>query len=181
MSRITPIPVEQTDAATAATLRAVQAKLGALPNMFTTFAHAPAALQGYLQLSEALAGGRLSARQRELVAIAVAQENGCEYCLSAHAALGKGAGLQEPAIRQAREGQAEDPLDAAILKLVLTITRNRGGISDGDLAAARATGLDDALVVEVISNIALNVMTNYLNRVAGTEVDFPRVTLSVAA
>lgn len=181
MARITPKSLEHTDATTAATLRAVESKLGALPNMFTTFAHAPAALKGYLQLSEALAGGRLGARQRELVAIAVAQENGCEYCLSAHAALGKGAGLDEPAIRQARQGEAGDPLDAAILKLVLTITRSRGGIGDGDLAAARAAGLDDGLVVEVISQVALNVMTNYLNRVAGTEVDFPRVTLSAAA
>ena len=116
-------------------------KLGALPNIFTTFALSPAALNGYVQLGECLAGGRLTARQREQVALAVAQENACQYCLSAHAAIGQGAGL-----------------------------------SDADLAAVRQGGFDDDLVVEIIANVALNVMTNYLNKVAGTEIDFPVVT-----
>ncbi|MCW8903618.1 MAG: peroxidase-related enzyme [Sedimenticola sp.] len=181
MSRIAPIQLENTTATTAATLQAVQSKLGVLPNMFTTFAHAPAALNGYLQLSEALASGRLNAQQREMVAIAVAQENSCEYCLSAHAALGKGAGLKDQAILQAQKGRADNPLDAAILTLALEITRNRGGISDGQLAVARKAGLDDGQIVEVVSHVALNVLTNYLNRLAGTEVDFPRITLSAAA
>jgi uncharacterized peroxidase-related enzyme len=181
MPRIAPIELKNTDATTAATLQAVRSKLGALPNIFTTFAHAPAALNGYLQFSETLGTGRLNARQRERVAIAIAQENGCEYCLSAHAALGKGAGLQPRDIQRARQGEAETALDAALLELALTVVRSRGDISDGDLAAAREAGLDDGQIVEVVAHVALNVLTNYLNRVAGTEVDFPRVTLSVAA
>ncbi|HCB39492.1 MAG TPA: alkylhydroperoxidase, partial [Gammaproteobacteria bacterium] len=83
MTRIQPVLLDNADAKTAATLKAVQAKLGVLPNMFTTLAHAPAVLTGYLQLSESLSQGCLNARQREMIAIAVAQENHCEYCLSA--------------------------------------------------------------------------------------------------
>ncbi|WP_428605026.1 carboxymuconolactone decarboxylase family protein [Sedimenticola sp.] len=181
MPRIAPIQLDKTDSTTAATLQAVRAKLGVLPNMFTTIAHAPAALNGYLQLAEALGAGRLDARQRELVAIAVAQENSCEYCLSAHAALGKGAGLQPHEIQQARQGQAEKGADAALLELALTVVRHQGGISDDHLAAARNAGLDEGQIVEVVAHVALNVLTNYLNRVAGTVVDFPRVELSAAA
>ena len=89
MPRILPVSPDQTDAKTAAAFKATEARLGMLPNLFTTLARAPAALNGYLQLAQALGQGRLSARQRELIAIAVAQENACAYCLSAHAAIGQ--------------------------------------------------------------------------------------------
>lgn len=181
MPRIQPIEIDQTDARTAAALKAVQAKLGVLPNMFTTMAHAPAVLTGYLQLSDALSQGRLNARQREMIAIAVAQENHCEYCLSAHAVLGKGAGLNTGDIERARSGQANDLVDAAILSLALQIAKSRGNISDEDLAHARGAGLNQGQILEIVGQVALNILTNYVNRVAGTEVDFPLLPLHSAA
>ena len=93
MRRISPVDLDNIPAATAATLKAVKHKLGMLPNLMTTLAHSSAALNGYLQLSESLGRGRLTARQQEMIALAVGQENSCEYCVSAHAAIGKHAGL----------------------------------------------------------------------------------------
>ena len=102
MSRILPVELNKTDPTTAKTLDAVKEKLGMLPNIFTTFALSPASLNGYLELSGALAGGALTDKQRELISITVAQENACEYCLSAHAAIGKGVGLGDIEIENAR-------------------------------------------------------------------------------
>lgn len=181
MPRIQPIEVQEADAKTAATLKAVQSKLGVLPNMFTTMAHAPVVLGGYLQLSEILGQGRLNARQREVIALAVAQENQCEYCLSAHAALGKGAGLSEGDIERARAGDAPNPEDAAIARLALRIVRTRADLSDDELWHARHAGLDEGQILEVIAQVALNVLTNYVNRIAGTAVDFPLIKLHSAA
>ena len=181
MPRIQPIEVQEADAKTAATLKAVQSKLGVLPNMFTTMAHAPVVLGGYLQLSEILGQGRLNARQREVIALAVAQENQCEYCLSAHAALGKGAGLSEGDIERARAGDAQNPEDAAIARLALRIVRTRADLSDDELWHARHAGLDEGQILEVIAQVALNVLTNYVNRIAGTAVDFPLIKLHSAA
>lgn len=181
MPRIKPVETQQADAKTAATLKAVQSKLGFLPNMFATMAQAPALLTGYLQLSDALSHGRLNARQREMVAIAVAQENECEYCLSAHAALGKGAGLNDRDIENARSGSALNDTDAAITLLALRIVKSRGVPSDGDLSAARAAGLDDGQIMEIVGHVALNILTNYVNRVAGTDIDFPLLKLGSAA
>ena len=181
MPRILPVNPDQTDAKTAAALKAVKATLGILPNLFTTLARAPAALNGYLRLSESLSQGRLSARQREMIAIAVAQENACAYCLSAHAAIGQGVGLSEEDIDRARHGGARDPKDDAVTELALRIAQSRADISDGTLATARQAGLDDSLIVEIIAHVALNVLTNYVNRIAGTDVDFPAVDLSPAA
>lgn len=180
MARISPLNIDQTDATTAATLKGVQAKLGMVPNLLTTMAHAPAALNGYLQLAEALSRGSLTLRQRELIAIAVAQENGCEYCLSAHAVTGRSAGLTEGDIDQARHGLAADPTGAAIIDFALRMVRNRGAISDGEIAAARQAGLTDSQIIEIVANVALNVMTNYTNRVADTAIDFPVVQLAAA-
>lgn len=183
MPRILPVKPDQTDTKTktAATLKAVKEKLGILPNLFTTLAQAPAALNGYLQLSESLSQGRLSARQRELIAIAVAQENACAYCLSAHVAIGQGVGLSDEDIERARHGGASDPQDAAVTELALRIVQSRADLSDAALAAARQAGLDDGLIIEIITNVALNVLTNYVNRIADTDVDFPVVDLSPAA
>ncbi len=181
MIRIPPVALEQTDTKTAATLSQVKAKLGMLPNLIATLARSPAALEGYLKLAEAAAGGRLSTRQRESIAIAVAQENACEYCLSAHAAMGRAAGLSAADIEGAREGRATDPLDAAVTAFALAVVRARGGVADADLDAVRKAGADDGIVIEIVAHVALNVMTNYVNRVAGTEVDFPVYRLRAAA
>lgn len=180
MSRIEPITPSQTDPATAQTLAAVQAKLGMVPKLFSTLAHSPAALGAYLGLSDTLSGGRLNARQREIVALAVAQANACEYCLSAHTLMGKGNGLTESQMIDARQGSAADPLENAIATLAMRLARQRGVLSDAEFAAARADGLDDGLVLEVVAHVALNVLTNYVNHVAGTEVDFPRVRVELA-
>lgn len=181
MTRIPPVTVEQTTTETAATLSQVKAKLGMLPNLVATLAQGPAALDGYLKLAEAVTRGRLSARQRELIAIAVAEENACEYCLSAHAAMARAAGLRADDIERAREGRAADPLDDALTAFAVAIVRSRGGVTDADLDAVREAGADDGIIVEIVANVALNVLTNYLNRVAGTEVDFPVYRLRAAA
>ena len=102
MTRIAPVSLDQADVATQATLNGLKAKLGMVPNLFATFAQASAVLNGYLAFSDALSKGRLSAAQRELIALAVGQTNACQYCLSAHTLIGKGAGLSEAAIRAAR-------------------------------------------------------------------------------
>ncbi|MDN3556524.1 carboxymuconolactone decarboxylase family protein [Halomonas maura] len=181
MPRILPTDPHHADARTAATLQAVETKLGMLPNLLATLARAPAALNGYLQFSEALGQGRLSAPQRELIALAVAQENACAYCLSAHTALAQGTGLSEAAIARARRHGASDTPDEALIELSRRIVRSRAKLDDGTLEAARRAGLDDGLIIETIAQVALNLLTNYVNHVAGTEVDFPVVGLRPAA
>lgn len=180
MSNIKPLDLSLADHKTAETLAAVKRKLGMVPNLFATLAHAPAALTGYLQLSEALATGRLTARQRELIAITVAQENACGYCLSAHTAIGKSVGLQAADLHKAREGHAVDAKDEAVVAFAQRVNRSRGAVGAADLDTLRAAGIDDGLIIEIIVNVALNVLTNYVNVVAATEIDFPKVDLKLA-
>lgn len=156
-------------------LDGVQAKVGAVPNLFRVLGNAPAALDGYLNLSGALASGVLNAKVREQIALAVGESNLCGYCLSAHTFIGNKAGLSECDITDARRATAGDPHVDAILKFARALVVQRGEISDSDLQAARAAGLSDGEIVEAIANVALNIFTNYLNHVAHTVVDFPEV------
>ncbi|MFD0902136.1 carboxymuconolactone decarboxylase family protein [Actinomadura sediminis] len=139
-------------------------------------ANSPAVLKGYLEFSGALAGGALSAATRERIALLVAEENGCDYCLSAHTYIGTNiAGLDRDETERNRHAESADPKAAAVLALAAALLRTRGGVADADLKAAHEAGLTDGEITEVVAGVALNVFTNYLNKAADTDIDWPVV------
>jgi len=174
-------PVDPAANAAEAQLATARKMFGRAPNMVTIAAHSPAALEGLLGLFASLGKASLGPRLGEQIAIAVAQANGCGYCLSAHTAIGKLHGVSAADLDAARRSAAGDAKAAAVLALATEINRSRGHVDDAVLAAARAAGVTDAEVVETVAHVALNVFTNYLNNVTEPEIDFPRVDLGAAA
>jgi uncharacterized peroxidase-related enzyme len=156
-------------------LDAVNAKLGMVPNMMRAMANAPAVLEGYLSLSGALGKGTLSARTREQLALAVGQANQCDYCVAAHAAIGRAVGLTAEQIRDSRLGTAVDSRADALIRFARKLVDTRGRVPHGDIDGVREAGFDDGTIAEVVANVALNIFTNYFNHVAGTEIDFPKI------
>jgi len=181
MSRIRAVDHAHAPAASKPLLDAVQQSLGLTPNLFKVTAHSPHTLEGLLGLNGSLSKGRLTAAEREAIALTVAQINGCNYCLSAHSALGRGAGLSDSDIADARRATSSDPKLAAILDFARTLVLSRGHAGDQDLAGLRALGLGDAEILEIVGNTVLNIFTNYINNAAGTEVDFPLVEAELSA
>ena len=173
MSTISPRNRNDVDPATAAILNQLQAKLGSVPNMFLTLAHSPVALNAYVKLAEVAGAGKLSAKQREQIALTVGEGNQCTYCVAAHGAIGKMVGLNAQEISQARSGNSVDAKTQAALRLAAQIVAQRGRLDAAELAAFKAAGFTDADVLEVLVNVVLNIFTNYTNHIAGTEVDFP--------
>ncbi len=180
MSRISAIDRNHAPASVVRTFDAIQNKLGVVPNMMRTMAQAPVVLEGYLSLSGALSRGALPAALQEQIALAVAEANACSYCLSAHTALGRRAGLSDEQLSASREGLAADPRAHAALQFALAVLERQGGVTDQELARVRAAGFSDAEIAEIIAHVALNVLTNYFNRAAETEIDFPMVTAAQA-
>ena len=174
MSRILAIDPAQTTGKTSDLLAAVGKALGVVPNLFKVAAQSPAALEGLISLNGALQHGKLPGRTRESIALAIAQFDRCDYCLSAHTLLGKGAGLSEADTRAARDGQSSDERTGEALRLARAVAAERGHIANSELEAARRV-LSDGEIVEVVALVALNVLTNYLNSVAATDIDFPEV------
>ena len=183
MPRIpTPATIDAAPAAAQPLLEAVKKQIGSAPNLFRITATSPAALEGYLSLNGALAKGTLDAATRERIALAVAQVNGCRYCLAAHTYLGKNvAKLGDAEIAANRNGHSSDPKADAAVSFARKVTIDRGAITDADFAHVRAAGYSDAEIVEIVAHVALNTLTNYINEVFETEVDFPVVPLTQAA
>jgi uncharacterized peroxidase-related enzyme len=175
MSRIVAIDPATTQGKTRENLDAVGKMLGGVPNMFRVAANAPAALESLVALFGATAHGTLRAPVREAIALAVAEFNRCDYCLSAHSALGRGAGLTDEQMAKARKSASSDPKIAAILGFVRTTLVERGQAGESAIANLRKAGLGDGEILEVITNVALNVFTNYLNIAVDTDIDFPAV------
>ena len=176
MSRIPAISDTQANPAQAGLFAAVKAALGVTPNLMRTVGNSPAALEGYLSLNGALGKGALSVGLRERIALTVAQLNGCDYCLSAHSYLGKNvAKLSEQEINAARQGESSDTKADAALRFARAVVEQRGRVNDASVAAVKAAGFGDDEVVEIVLNVALNILTNYFNNVAHTEIDFPVV------
>jgi len=173
MSYIQPVDRNQVDSSVNATLDAIKAKLGKVPNLFLTLAHSPVALNAYVQLSDVAGRGKLNGKQREQIALAVGEANNCDYCLAAHSAIGGMVGLKPAQITAAREGRADNARDTALLQLARSIIANQGHVPTGELDAFKAAGLADADVLEVLVSVVLNIYTNYTNHIARTEVDFP--------
>jgi uncharacterized peroxidase-related enzyme len=183
MSRI-PTPATIADAPTASQplLEGVKKQLGVVPNMFRLISNSPATLEGYLGLMGALGKGKLPPETRERVALAVAEINGCSYCLSAHTYLGKNlAKLDDAEITANRNGASNDPKADAAVRFAAKVARERGHISDADFAAVRAAGYNDGQIIEIVLHVALNVWTNFINETAKTDIDFPLVSPGRAA
>jgi len=175
MERIKAINPEQATGKSKELLDGVQKKLGMTPNMMRTMAQSPAVLEGYLSLSGALGGGSLPARLREQIALVVAETNGCEYCLSAHSAVGQILGLGKEEIWDSRRGESSEGKIGAALSFARKLVTERGRVNEKELAQVRRAGFSEGEITEIIANVALNLFTNYFNHVAAPSIDFPSV------
>ena len=183
MSRIAiPATIESAPTASQPLLEAVKKQIGVVPNLFRLVANSPAALEGYLGLSGALGKGALPAATRERIALAVAEINGCNYCLSAHTYLGKNvAKLDDAEIAANRAGSSNDAKADAAVRFAAKVTQQRGKVSAEDVLAVKSAGYSEAQIIEIVQHVALNTWTNYINEVAQTEIDFPVVQARLAA
>jgi uncharacterized peroxidase-related enzyme len=149
--------------------------------MFRAAANSPAALQALWGTFGALGGGTLPATLTESVAVAIANRNGCHYCLAAHTALGRKAGASSAELTAAQDGRSGDPKIAAALTFALAVVDGRGQVAPATIDALRAAGFSDEAIVELLAHVALNLFTNYLNVAFEVPVDFPQVALRRAA
>jgi uncharacterized peroxidase-related enzyme len=172
---------EAAPAASQPLLDAVEKSLGVVPNLFRLVGQSPASLEGLLGLNGAL-GKALDAKTRERIALAVAQINGCDYCLSAHSYLGANlAKLDEAEMAANRRGRSNDAKADAAVIFARRVTEAKGRVSDADIAAIKLAGYSEAQIIEIVALVAVNVLTNYVNNVADTDIDFPVVRAAEAA
>lgn len=181
MSRITSITNETANPEQKVLLDAIQLQLGMVPNFLKIFANSPAALRAFLGLYGIANEGSLDIQTRERIALAIAQQNSCEYCVSAHTAFGHNAGLSSDEITANRTGTSQDAKAALAVKLARSLAEHTGEITTAELIEAREAGYTDADIVEIITHVGLNIITNMIGKASRVEVDFPKVALKIVA
>lgn len=177
MTRVQLIDPAQSTGDRKLVLDQIQGAFGATPAMFRAVANSSAALKSMWGSFGALGGGVIPPKLGEQIAVAVADRNGCEYCLAAHTALGRKAGVSAVDMAAAQQGESNDPRTAAALRFALKLVNDRGQVTDADVQALHAAGFDDGEVVEILAHVALNLFTNYVNVAFAVPLDFPAVPL----
>jgi uncharacterized peroxidase-related enzyme len=173
MPRITAPTADTADPEQQALLSATRKQLGMVPNLYATMAASSHTLRGYLDMRDALSRGALTPRVREQLALLIAHENACEYCVAAHVKRASRMGLDDAELRDVQEARSDDPHTAAVLNVARYVLRERGRVDDAVLTRARDRGVTDAELTEIVGHVALNVLANYFNHVAQPDLDFP--------
>jgi uncharacterized peroxidase-related enzyme len=177
MSRIELQEPQKTTGERKELLNQINSVFGVTPNMFKTIANSTPALKMMWGAFGALGSGKLGAKLGEQIAVAVADLNRCGYCLSAHTALGMGAGLSAETLKQAQAGKSNDPKTQAALDFATKLVKNRGHIVPEDVAMIKKSGFNDEEIAEILAHVALNIFTNYTNVAFDVPIDFPKVAL----
>jgi uncharacterized peroxidase-related enzyme len=181
MSRINLVDRDSASTEQKTLLDGIQAQLGMVPNFLKVFANSPAALRAFLGLYGIANEGSLEPQTRERIALAIAQQNACQYCVSAHTAIGRKAGLSTAEIEANRAGTSQDAKAAAAVKFARALVAHMGEVTTAELLEVRNAGYSDAQIVEIIMHVGLNVLTNIVGKASRVEIDFPTVELKLAS
>jgi uncharacterized peroxidase-related enzyme len=181
MSRINLINHDNANAEQKDLLDAIHSQLGMVPNFLNVFANSPAALRAFLGLHGIAGEGSLDALTRERIALALAQQNSCEYCVSAHSALGRKAGLNGAEIEANRAGTSQDAKAAAAVKFARSLAEHSGEVTTAEILEVRNAGYSESDIVEIITHVGMNILTNILGKASRVEIDFPKVDLKLAS
>ncbi len=175
MPRIRPITPSEAQGKLKELYGGIEKKMGKVLNIFQNMGNSAITLQGFLNLSEAANQTSLSPQLREQISLAVGEVNRCEYCLSAHTALAKKAGMQEDVIARARHGESLDQKENAILHFAKSMVEKRGQVTDQEVASLKKAGVSDGELVDIILVVMVNLFTNYFNLITNPTIDFPSV------
>jgi uncharacterized peroxidase-related enzyme len=175
MSRIAIPTQDEAPAETQPILDAVQKQLGFTPNIHRLLSISPAALRGFVGLQRPLST-TLDIQTRDAIALAVSEADGCDYCVAAHSYVAANFAKMSPTeIAFNREGRSTDPKRGAAAHLAKMLIETRGKVSDAEMAAIREAGFRDSEIVEIAALTAQFLLTNFVNNVAQTEIDFPAI------
>jgi uncharacterized peroxidase-related enzyme len=175
MPRITVPSRDEAPTESQPILDTVGKQLGFIPNLHRLMSLSPAALTGLVGLQGPLSK-TLDLRTRDAISLAVSAANACNYCLAAHSYRASHFAHESPEkIALNRQGRSSDPKREAAASFARNLIETRGKVRDSDLASVRQAGFTDGQIIEIIALSAQFLMTNFMNNVADTEIDFPAV------
>lgn len=150
----------------------LQKALGFVPNLYAYYAKNETALADYLTLQNRKS--TLKTKEREVINLVVSQVNNCNYCLSAHTAIGKMNGFTDAQILEIRSGNASfDEKLHALAQFVKSTAENNGKANISSIEAFFAVGYDEANLIDTVFVIGDKIISNYIHNLTKFEIDFP--------
>ena len=173
MKKLSVLKKEEASEQSRQIFEGIEKAFGMLPNIYAVLGNSANALAAYLSFSEAQKKGSFNAKEREAVYLAVSEENGCNYCLSAHTAVAQMNGFSEEETLQLRAGNSNDKKLSVLTNLSKSIIANRGRADESLVAAFYEAGYDETALVDLIALVVDKTFTNYIGRLSRPEIDFP--------
>lgn len=159
-------------AASAEILNGVQRDWGFVPNLHRVLAESPAALEAYSTLWDIAQKTGFTTQERNIAYLAIIYENECTYCMAGHTNLSRAAKVDPEMIAAIRENRPiTDAKLEALRRFAATVTRQRGAVSEADVAAFKAAGYDNRAVLDLLVLAATKLISNYTNHLAQTPND----------
>ncbi len=181
MSRINVVTAENANAEQTELYAAITSQIGMVPNFLKVFANSPAALRAFLGLHSIAGEGSLDPLTRERIALALAEKNACQYCVSAHTAIGLKAGLDSTEMEANRAGSSQDVKAKSAVRFARALADNNGEVTTAELLEVRNAGYSESDIVEIITHVGMNILTNILGKASRVEIDFPSIALQKAS
>ncbi len=144
---------------------------GFVPNLLGGLAEAPATLEGYVALSRILDKASFTETEKQVVLIATSLENGCDYCVAAHATAARLKRVPDDVVAVVAGRPIADPRLEALRQFTLALVRERGRVADEAVQVFLAAGFERAQALEVVLGVALKTIANYANHLIGTPID----------
>lgn len=178
MSRINLITNEHADEELLTLYHAITKQFGKVPNFIKVFANSPTALKAFLGLYTIANEGSLDTQTKNRIALALAQHNECQYCVSAHTTFGSIAGLTGAEMEANREGSSQDAKGEVAVKFAKALAEHKGKVTAAELSSIRKAGFSESDIVEIITHVGMNIMVNIIGRASRVAIDFPKVELT---
>jgi uncharacterized peroxidase-related enzyme len=154
----------------AAILATAKQRYGFVPNLAAYLAESPLVLDAVLKLAEQFEHSSLSPQEQQLVLLTVSALNGCNYCKTAHAALGKMADMSSETLKAIISfTPLQDARLEALRRFTQEVVAAKGWLEEKQIQAFLDAGFTQAQVFEVVLGTALKTLTNYSNHLAGAE------------
>ncbi|MFC1748237.1 carboxymuconolactone decarboxylase family protein [Pseudomonadota bacterium] len=170
MTQFTFYTQENSEGKRKALLEGIQKGYGFVPNLFSYMAEAPTTIEAYTALNELVGKTSFSPAQQQVALLAASVENSCDFCITAHRAMGKMNKSNQQTLDALHSGsEINDPSDRALATYVRKVIEQRGFMNDEDMQEFMNAGFTKQQVIETVLIVSIKTLSNYINHVTNPE------------
>jgi AhpD family alkylhydroperoxidase len=152
-------------------LSAAERQFGFVPDALARMAESPSLVEAFGAASRLFDHTSLGPIEREVVALVMARDLGCEYCRALHTTILSSQGNAELAGTVLGGRPLDDARLEALARYTRRVLETRGAASDEDLAAFWGAGWDKRAALDVVVGVGTYTFSIFANRLTRARID----------